>query len=1234
MNKTFKILKASAIICLIILICFKDSYSIDSSQPIKGQFIVRLKENFKPDIVQQSLTTGLNIKKISVAAMTGNLNGQEIWDRVFIISDSTATQSLSDIRLAIGTDNIEYIEEVYPLEFFDFPADSLFSQQWYLHNSGQEYFGIKRIEGFENDSLILKRGTPGNDINLNLFYNNPPAVSTKVVVAIVDTGVDSDHPELTQNIWNNPDEIPENNIDDDHNGFVDDIIGYDVSGDFISFTEPVGDNDPSDEVGHGTHVAGIIGSQENGFGIVGIAPDVEIMAVKIRPNATTAVGAAGIIYAVIAGAKVINISWGTPFESGVLRDALKFARDNQLFVSIAAGNTGDNQRFYPAAFDSSFTVGAGNSRGYLTDFSTYGAHVDIVAPGEDILSLRASGTDMYRVTGEPGVRIIGADSLYYLSDGTSMAAPMVAGAAALIWSIRPDLNLSQLEQIIRMGADDMLDPLNNGDTLAGPDSLSGYGYLNIAASYDLILNGGLRFTKPILRDRLTAQFEIVITTVSGYSGEWLLEYKFQESSLDWQYLADGEILNFDSVSSIFSSNELSGNLLLKVTDKFGSSSSLSVVYVRENKIEIVSPVNGQELKYSTPIIGSAYGLGFDSMAIFSRNESETLKKLSSSSGEYFDSLLYNWAVSGIDTGNFKIYLYGYYSDSIIADSVSVHVESAFAAGWPAKYRGIGAISPAVADINGDGNKELVIGTTNGLAVFTHDGRSLPNFPVLLGINMRSVPALYDIDHDGLPEIICTNASGIHVFNHDGSYAEGWPVECYTGRIPFGYGYPNPTIAALGDGQDSVIMIINKHGDILAYNFDGSSYFSALDGLFGSFNPRVTDFLSFGGQTSPFVTTADVNGDGLFDVVGGYSILTFPYEGIGLFESTTGRPLGGREDEVVAHFPTVLGTVLADLNNDGNPEIIATGIDSSGIPAIWAVENGTEIVSGFPVYMPALKGWIGSYPVVADLDLDGRPEILCTFFEFDIGALYIFNADGSPYLGPGDRPAGQAVIEPVTFGTAVVANLTGDRHPEIVIRGGHILPGTGTEQVFIYDYELRPIKDWPNPTPARPSTVFSSRYSPLIDDLDNDGKVELILISDANEMLVWDFDASSNNGNNTGRFLVDNRNSGTVILNGIATDIDIKDDDPSPLPVRFTLKQNYPNPFNPQTTFTFSLPVAAHANLSIYNILGQKVVTVLDEKVSAGEHSISFDASDLPTGIYFYRLSTENATSTKKMVLIK
>ena len=152
MVKTLKILKASAFVCLLCLICFENSYPIDSPQPIKGQFVVRLKENIKSDIIVQSLTTGLNLKKISVAAVTGNLKDQEIWDRVFVVGDSTGKQSLSDIRLAIGADKIEYIEPVYPLEFFDFPEDSLFSQQWYLHNSGQEYFGIKRIEGFENDS--------------------------------------------------------------------------------------------------------------------------------------------------------------------------------------------------------------------------------------------------------------------------------------------------------------------------------------------------------------------------------------------------------------------------------------------------------------------------------------------------------------------------------------------------------------------------------------------------------------------------------------------------------------------------------------------------------------------------------------------------------------------------------------------------------------------------------------------------------------------------------------------------------------------------------------------------------------------------------------------------------------------------------------------------------------------------------------------------------------------------
>ncbi len=1211
--------------------CFSNTIAA-KVQPLPGQFIVKVKKGSSFGTVSQALTNKFAVKRILDTSYTKNIKGAEGWQSVFVIHDSTRSRSLLEISQSIGPENIEYIEPVYPIEFFGFPDDSLFGHQWYLHNTGQEYYGIKRIDGDENDSLVFKSGTSGKDINLVPFYDNPPSESVKVVVGIIDTGVDTDHPELQGRIWHNPDEIADNGIDDDHNGFVDDIVGYDVSGDEFSFFNPIGDNDPSDTIGHGTHIAGIVAANADGKGVVGVAPWVEIMAVKIQPNATTAVGAAGIVYAVIAGAKVINISWGSPFEAAILRDALDFARANGVFVAIAAGNSGDNQRFYPAAFDSAFVVAAGNSDGFMTDFSTFGAHVDVVAPGEDILSLRAEGTDMYAEVGEPGVRIIGDDSLYYLSDGTSMSTPVVVGEAALLWGFRSDLNLDQVEDMIRMGAVDLIDPLDTGDVLIGPDTISGYGYIDVAGSYNLLVNGGLRFLSPIPRNRYTGDIDIKILPVAGYSGSWQIEYRFVEGDSNWQIFDEGTISNGDTVSLTFSSTESSGNLQFRLVDQFGGGNSLTVVYVRNKVVDIFYPVNNQEVKYTTPIIGSVYGAGFDSMLVLSKKQGAGLTYLTSSSGEYFDSLLVNWSVSGIDTGNFTIYLYGYFDTGVTKDSVKVHISSAFAAGWPRSFNGFASLSPASGDIDGDGKKELIVGTSNGLNAFRFDGTTLPGFPVLKGKDVRCVPAIYDIDYDNRLDIICTTEDTIHVFKYNGQYVPGWPKSYYTGTIPFGFGYPNPTIAPLGNGTDSVVMLLNKRGQILAYNFDGTPYFYSLGGLFASFDPRITDFLSYGGQSSPMVTSFDLDNDGLFEVIGSYSALTYPYEGIGLFESTTGRPAFGRFDELVLHSPSILGSTLADLDNDNIPEVISTTVDSGGIPRIWVLKNGMTVMPGWPVEMPAVTDWIGSYPTAADLDLDGVPEILCTFFYFDIASLYIFKADGSSYIERGGRPIGEALTEPVTFGVPMVANLVGDEHPEIIIRSGYILPGTGSEKLFIYDYLLERIPGWPQATPARPNTVVSSQYAPMVDDLNADGKVELVLLSDANELLVWNFEASSENGKNSTKFLADSRNSGILNQSDISTDVG--DNDSPELPDEFNLSQNYPNPFTPSTAIEFSLPIRGIVKLEVFNVLGQRVATLVDQELSGGKHSVNFNGKEFSSGIYFYKLTSGNDVLSKKMSLVK
>ncbi|MDH3936021.1 MAG: S8 family peptidase [candidate division Zixibacteria bacterium] len=1198
--------------------------------PIPGKFIVKLKSNVRLDVVSKGLSKGNRLEPLTRLQMKPQLIKGAGFERVHIFYTDSKAAAVADVKSMLGESNVEYVEPDYHLEFFAMPDDEFFDNQWYLYNEGQSYLGIFRREGTYNDTVVFKSGLADVDLHMWRFYWMPPAETTKVVVAIVDTGVDLLHPELEGRLWVNADEIPGNLVDDDHNGFVDDTLGYDVSGDVQTLFNPIGDNDPTDEVGHGTHIAGIIAANSNPLGVAGVAPFAKIMAVKIRPNATTAVGVAGIIYAVNAGAQVINISWGTPFESGLLQEAMEFARLNGVFVAVAPGNTGDNTRFFPAAYDSTFTVAAGHSSGNMTDFSTWGAHVDIVAPGLDILSLRAEGTDMYAAIGEPDVRIVGEDSLYYLADGTSMAAPMVVGAAAFLRGTRPDLSLAELEEILRMGAIDLLDPLDQGDTLVGPDTISGYGYLDLSASYDLLWHGGIQMISPIRRQRYTEDFSVRIAGVVGYEGSWQLDFSIGQGSDDWQYLASGGELPPDSVAFLFDDPTLEGFINFKLTDQYGNHSFTNCVHVRSQKLEITSPQTDDELKYHIPIIGSAYGPDFDSMFVAYRKQPGPFVRLDGSTGEYFDSLLFDWSVSGVDTGLFRVYLYGYFASGLQIDSATIQVVSAFADGWPRSIAGRPGVTAACADLNRDGVREIVIPTSAGLYMFDAHGDLVEGYPVADTSDVRCVPAIYDVDRDGQDEIICTSRDGLHVFKYDGSYADGWPVEVFTGQIPFGYAYPNMTVTQLGIGEDSAIVLLNKIGQIMAYEFNGDPYFYSLGGLFASFDPRISDSYSHGGPTSPFVTSTDLNGDGLNEVVASYSSPE-PSTGLGLFDARTGLPAYDMLAPTIESSPRVYGTAVGDLTDDGLPEVVVLGRDSLGDMTMWVKTNGVDDLPGWPVKVPGVELWIGSYPILADLDLDRIPEILCTFFEYDIASLYIYRSDGSPYIDDEAHNGAAAFTEAVTFGTPTVANLTGDEFPEIMIRAGHILPGTGTEQIFILDHLAQPLPDWPVATPTRPTQVFSSRYAPLVDDLDGDGLVELIIVSDGLEILVWDFDAAYDDGLNTGRFLVDNRNSGILPPSLLPTGVD---DEPTRLPVRATLSQNYPNPFNPVTNIEFSLPRSTHVDLRVFNILGQEVRVLLDRQMQVGEYSVPFDATGLSTGVYLYRMKTSDKTMTRKMVLVK
>jgi subtilisin family serine protease len=242
-----------------------------------------------------------------------------------------------------------------------------------------------------------------------------------VIVAVVDTGVDLAHRDLAPNLWTNPGEVPGNGIDDDADGFVDDIHGADFYN---------RDADPADDNGHGTHVAGIIAARgNNGVGVAGLAWRARIMAVKVLgPDASgdMATVAEGVRYAVAHGARVVNLSLTGASPGPDLAAAVAEAATANVLVVAAAGNThadDDTIAAYPAALDAPNVVAVTSSdeRGALAPSASFGrASVDLAAPGEDILSTKRGGGDELR-------------------SGSSMAAAQVSGAAVLLASARPDL---------------------------------------------------------------------------------------------------------------------------------------------------------------------------------------------------------------------------------------------------------------------------------------------------------------------------------------------------------------------------------------------------------------------------------------------------------------------------------------------------------------------------------------------------------------------------------------------------------------------------------------------------------------------------------------------------------------------------------------------------------------------------------------------------------------------------
>ncbi len=908
------------------------------------------------------------------------------------------TKDMKEVIKDFNADpNVEYAQPnfIYTAQYI--PDDPYYSSSGSWGQSFDDLWGIKRVQA--NDAWDINDGAG-------------------VVVAVIDTGVDYNHADLSGNIWNNTDEIAGNGIDDDGNGYIDDVLGWDYVND---------DNDPADDQGHGTHCSGTIAARtNNSIGVSSVAPEVEIMALKFL-NASgrgfTDDACLAITYAADNGADVLSNSWGSAGSDPALQDAINYAYAKDCVIVCAAGNSNMNVSGYsPAGCDNVIAVSATDFQDEKASFSNYGFGVAIAAPGVDILSLRGAGTDLYG----NGSHKIGFNYLY--ASGTSMACPHVAGAAALVKAEKPAFTNWDIRNALLVSADDV--------GSSGKDFYFGSGIVD--ASQALITDPQILLYMDAyeLQDingnnngKLDREDGICNLAVD-IQNDWLIADNVEIAlslAADDPYItiidSDNAVGNMTAPSSstqTFSFSIDSGVPLPHTVDFLVTINADGYSYVNEINMPVEMftsnngwPVYNEFVCYTAPpkvdignaVVSDIDGDGYKEVIVMTEQYNESDEHSVYVHVYNKDGVLYSQnfpvvipgvkilkhiAGSGVMAGDIdssddelELVAVLYDHDDVMNQItyktyVINHDGSHF---WTDPFERVYAntdgrpksTSNVIGDLDADGEKEIVITLNNNVVAVSPDQTVLWEKNLSGSFGIESAPAVADLNQDGDLEVILL-ADNFYVWNPDGSDFPGWPYIVTDMRPP--NGHPAPVVGDIdNDGDYEIVFTGVQIGDgpqfhayISAFHHDGTVV-SGWPKYMGIFNLLYTPALS------------DIDDDGNLEIiVSGYAgagdgwISVYRHNG----DTEAGWPV---ETEMTGlgslyYFPNSLANPAADVDGDGEIEILAVGYNGDN-PVIYCFNDDGSPLEGFPMAVPCSN--MNSVPTITDVDNDGLFEMVFSHF---------------------------------------------------------------------------------------------------------------------------------------------------------------------------------------------------------------------------------------------------------------